>query len=269
LLQNPDAALWERLALARAFRFSLTQDTVGQWLRAAAEHLPEPLAAQLEEEASREGAIVGLVEEESNAAGDPVTIWSVATQQGMNAVRSDVEQARRSVTVALHLNDQADPTEGFEAAWNGLLRLYNLLQFIPNVYPAATDAESGAGYRELIGRFSSEGMEDMVPNEGTGPDDEAWAATLEYALEETRDLLIELRGVGTPPPTMPMEYREGGAIIAEAELGWPDSKVVILLPDQAEHRGAFEKAGWTLMALADAIENPEDVAEVLNATSEA
>lgn len=269
LLQEPTAAFWERLALAQALQYASRQDGIDAWLRAAEERLPGPLAALLDEEASREGAVVGLVEDGPDGAEDPVTIWAAATEEGIRAAATDIEQTRRSVTVACYLDDQIEVGPGFEAAWNGVLRLYNLFQFLPNAYPAAADEKSWAGYHELIGPAAGRDQKDTLPEASPGADAEAWETTLEYALDETRDLLTDLRAAGAPPPTMPYQHQEGGAIIAEAELGWPQAAVAVLLPKQEEHRSILEDAGWDVFTLRDATETPGAVTEALTDAAEA
>ena len=269
LLQHPASEFWERLALAQGLQCASRQDGTDDWLRAAEERLPGPLAALLEEEASREGAVVGLVEDGPDGAEDPVTIWATATEEGIRAVASDAEQTRRSVTVVCYLADRVEVGPEFEAAWNGVLRLYNLFQFLPNAYPAAADEKSWAGYHELIGHASGVDKKDALPEESPNENAEGWETTLEYALDETRDLLTDLRAAGAPPPTMPYQHQEGGAIIAEAELGWPQAAVAVLLPGQEEHRGVLEDAGWDVFTLRDVTESPEAVTEALTDAAEA
>jgi hypothetical protein len=62
---------------------------------------------------------------------------------------------------------------------------------------------------------------------------------------------------------MPHQHQEGGVITAEAELGWPESNVAILLPDQAAHRTTLEQAGWTVFTIDDATDNPQAIAGAL------
>jgi len=65
------------------------------------------------------------------------------------------------------------------------------------------------------------------------------------AAPEVHDLLGELSGRGAPVPEVGFELvGAGGAVLAEAELGWPAHKVAVLLANRQADVGAFETAGW-------------------------
>lgn len=289
LLERPSERFWERLALAQALRLASQQDELTPWLDAATERLPEALAQFLEDEARREEALLGYAEHGPDGAEGSVTIWAATTRSGVQAAGSDLEQARHLAVLACHLDDRGRPGGALEPAWNGVLRLYNLFQFLPNAYPAATGPKSMAEYHELIGRSADADAADRRPDldgqpgrpegrqsEGkrsaTTPaaeSDAAWEAALEYALEETSALLEVLRDAGAPAPAMPYEHQEDGVIVAVADLGWPGANVAVILPDQEAHRGRLESKGWEVLALERAAEQPEVVLQALQGASSA
>jgi hypothetical protein len=41
-----------------------------------------------------------------------------------------------------------------------------------------------------------------------------------------------------------------GSICAEAELAWPEKKVAVLLPEQAQYEARFSEQGWTVFLAA-------------------
>jgi DEAD/DEAH box helicase domain-containing protein len=142
--------------------------------------------------------------------------------------------------------------DNFGAAWNGFLRLYNLFQFIPEAYPVTSDEAVFTSYHELMGGAGASDADSKT--RGVVTDEEwrrAWDEALDLALEESEALLSELREHGAPPPLMPYELTDEGKIVAQAELGWPDQRVVVLLPDERMYQSDFEQAGWTAYGLPD------------------
>ena len=83
-----------------------------------------------------------------------------------------------------------------------------------------------------------------------GPD--LWAYVMAGALIEMRDGLIFLRDGGySMPDHIGFELASlQGEVIAEAELVWSSSRVVVLIEHQEDQRAAWEAAGWRVV-LAD------------------
>lgn len=58
-------------------------------------------------------------------------------------------------------------------------------------------------------------------------------------------MLATLFERGMPVPEVGFELAgDRGAVIAEAELAWPDRRIAILLPVQGGSAAAFAGAGW-------------------------
>jgi len=270
LLQQPDIALWERVALAQVLFTARQQDEEDKWLQTARERLPEDLTHVLDEAASREDALIGIQDRGPDMGDDPVTIWAAATQNGAQAVGADLEMALRSVIIALHLDDQTgEAKDDFEAAWNGLLRLYNLFQFLPEVYPVTADSEAFTAYCELIGsapRASDSRLDEDETREMA--QEEAWAEVVEYALEESETVLRALHEAGIAAPEMPFELQQSGAIVADAELGWPARSVAVVRPQQEERAGTFKEAGWRVFTLEEVSKDPNMLVDALQNNTE-
>jgi DEAD/DEAH box helicase domain-containing protein len=215
------------------------------------------------EEAAQEGALLGLEEQPA----DPVTLWAAAPKSAVQALRDDPEQALREAMVALHLDDSDERQgESFEATWNGFLRLYNLFQFLSGAYPVSADEKAFWGYEELIGqRHSPDSSDQSQPGASDGFDEEAWEQVLEYALDDVQPLLEPLREAQMPPPDVPSyELRRNGQIVAEAELGWPNRKVAVMLPGQTAHKDIFEEQGWSVYEAADLNDDPQELVDALS-----
>jgi hypothetical protein len=68
-----------------------------------------------------------------------------------------------------------------------------------------------------------------------------------------------------PPPDVPSyELRRNGQIVAEAELGWPDRKVAVMLPGQTAHKDIFEEQGWSVYEAADLNDDPQELVDALS-----
>ncbi|MCS4060632.1 DEAD/DEAH box helicase [Salinibacter ruber] len=267
LLETQDEALFERVALAQGLLFARQQSVPSEWLSAAEARLPAPLASLLEEEVETGDVLLGLREGPTDR--DPVTLWAAISEPAVQALSTDTDQARRRLTLALHLDDRQEQQGGdFEDHWNGFLRLYNLFQFIPGAYPATADKGAFRGYEDLIGTSASETLRDHVPEEGAsgGHDEEEWEETFsdaEYSPEPVTEILRALHEAGVPAPSVPFELRQNGRIVGAAELGWPGSGVAVLLPDQTPHQEPFEESGWDVYSASAAKENPGRLIEAL------
>ena len=136
--------------------------------------------------------------------------------------------------VALHLDDAA-PAENrdYRREWNGVLRLYNLLQFLPNGWWTTSSGVERDLYPELP--VSAPGMET--------PDWGAWAEAMSLADPKLHSTMETLAAKGIPPPEVGFELAgPGGEVVAEAELAWESERGAVLLAPGA--RQPFAEAGW-------------------------
>ena len=139
-------------------------------------------------------------------------------------------------------------TETTQRAWQKLLQILNLGQFLPWFF---------AGTRKGIdeGHFGQ-----LQWGKGAVVLDESeWDHILQLADEEVHELITELAMQGALIPVVGYELvDERGAAIAEAELAWEETKIVVLLGYQVEEsKSAFEDAGWKVFEL-------ENKAEIIN-----
>ena len=150
------------------------------------------------------------------------------------------------VFAAVRLDDRDPDPEGYKGIWNGTLRLYNLLQFLPNAWWTTTRGVDLGGYPEFA-----------PPREAPPDFRPEWKEALDEIDDGLRDMLADLSGSGVEPPEVGFELvGASGAVVAEAEVAWPDCKVAVLMADQEEHKVPFESAGWMVFgdqAPADAI----------------
>ena len=151
---------------------------------------------------------------------------------------------------AIHLHDD-DPSrvrDDFRAAWNEVLRAFNLLQFLPLAWWTTRRGIEENLYDELP--VKSHTWVTAVPDEPDGPEvTRPWVDALRFADETLRPVLVRLRERGLPPPEAGYELsRPKGRVLAEAELGWEDHRIAVLMTDQSVHRVTFESHGWRVLS---------------------
>lgn len=121
-----------------------------------------------------------------------------------------------------------------QAAWNGGLRLLNLLQFLPSFYVGCAEG------------LDLPGMEPPTPVSGMDVTDAAWTEVGDLVLTELKALIDALRARTPPVPVPEVLYEVAspdGLVHGTLELAWPDiRRGVVLDPGLA---GAFP--GWDVV----------------------
>ena len=148
-----------------------------------------------------------------------------------------------AAAAVVHLRDDKASRENkdYRRTWNGVLRLFNLLQFLPGAWWTTRVGVQ----RDVYPEFAPAPESPAAPEPASGLSSEDWRNASELAASELHALLRELSARGAPVPEVGYELiGSRGAVLAEAELGWPVEKVAVLLPDQEAHVAAFENAGW-------------------------
>ncbi len=148
----------------------------------------------------------------------------------------------------------------FKAAWQGYLRLFQLLRGAPGAwFMTRTGTAEGAEYQPLAAQLHGPG----APPGRQPPGGAAWrdAGEIEPGY---RRLALRLMAAGVREPEIGMEIpdRRGDAW-AEAELLWEEERVAVTA--RADTAGALGEAseGWTVLYLEDLGGDPAPVIEVL------
>ena len=136
--------------------------------------------------------------------------------------------------VALHLHDRNPENDGYRETWNGTLRFFNLIQFLPNSWWTTSVASSQGSYAGFA--FQSEAQ--AVPSD-------EWTNVVQDADEAFRKLLLRLASLDVVLPEVGYELADStGTVVGEAEIAWVESRTAVLRDDQESHAAAFEAAGW-------------------------
>ena len=230
-LEDPDFNRWKRAVFVDLFRiFEQSRlDKAGfqsKLLSAAKEILPAQAADALPN------------------ADEPVFVAGrgVSRNSDLGAVDLFVAVPRAAITqrdvdgmfVALHLHDRNPENDGYRETWNGTLRLFNLIQFLPNSWWTTSVASSHGSYAGFA--FQSEAP--------AGPNEE-WTNVVKDAEEAFRELLLRLASLDVALPEVGYELADStGTVVGEAEIAWVESRTAVLRDDQESHAAAFEAAGW-------------------------
>ena len=164
-----------------------------------------------------------------------------------------------AAAIAVHLHDDEASRESahYRRTWNGVLRLFTLLQFLPGAWWTTRVGVE----RDVYPEFAPVAGSPAAPAPGSGPRSDEWREVIELASPALQALLEDLSTRGAPVPEAGFELPGStGAVLAEAELGWPENEVAVLLADQQAQADAFKQAGWRVFAadvngLAEAVAN--------------
>ena len=162
------------------------------------------------------------------------------------------------MVAVIHLHDDETSREepDYRSVWNGALRLFNLLQFVPNAWWTTRTGVRRTVYPEFA-RAGTAPPDDGAP--------EGWEVAIGLAAPELRPAMEHWSELGLPVPETGFELAgSGGRVIAEAELAWPGRKAAVLLPEQQAWSGPFEEVGWTVFD-GTAEHVPDAVAAALSA----
>ena len=260
-LAKPDPELWKRAVftqLVSEFDQAIMKspELAQRFATAATAALPEAAADFLSDSPSDAPAqdahvFAGRGEWRVSGKGEPAGFFAQGLADLLLAMPPSALQRLDPDAMwgAIHLHDD-DPNrarEHFQTAWNDVLRAFNLLQFLPLAWWTTRRGMDGNLYHELP--TQSHTWITAAPDEPDDPEaTSAWADALRFADEELRPDLLRLREQDIPPPEAGYELTgPKGRVLAEAELGWEDHRIAVLMTDQSANRVTFESRGWRVV----------------------
>jgi len=84
------------------------------------------------------------------------------------------------------------------------------------------------------------------------------SGVLRYCAPECHEIVRACAREGLPLPEVGYEPEDAsGAVCGQVELAWPEQKVAVALPDQADGKAALEAQGWAVLSAAEAAAEPE------------
>lgn len=239
---NPALAQLQRNALWLGFLMipSSTEDRtacmhqLGQWQP----RLPEPLNAPTPSDFAPSVA----------KAGGPcavITHWPLAWAKPTPPV-----EGWTAPGVVILDEASAENGEELHRAWRRWLQVFNAMQFLPGMLMVTG---TGLDARDYDAMDSAAGAQ---LGGSTPPGQEAlqeiWQAVLDQTLGELKSGLRSLAKAGAAVPEVGLELAdEKGRVVADAELAWPETKLVLLRADQADLVSAWSDAGWQVVELTE------------------
>jgi DEAD/DEAH box helicase domain-containing protein len=199
----------------------------------------------------------GLVKGElADAAAEEDAGMQMLTWVTTEAVRQRKLGAVQVVGCLRDVGEVCAATE-FKKAWNGFLRLYNLMQFLPDCLFVTAQGLQDNAYQSLEFVFAAH----TAPSQ---PDD-AGLQLSEYAGLVDSDVLEAMRalvshGVRIPAAdAVPYELcGPRGNIMGQAELAWEEPHMAFVYEDDTESKQTFERAGWTVYTVEALIARPAE-----------
>ena len=232
-LADPDPLAWKRAVFTNMLRLFEPAEMQGDGLKsevaASVNALPEALRdafADLPKEAALARSVAWQ--------DAPSDLGELLLGLPLAAIRDTDPDP---LAVSLHLNDAVFARDGGRRAWNGVLRLYNLLQFLPGAWwTTASGVERGY--------YAAFGMPEATADETL---DAPWSEAVSLASPALHGTMRTLAARGAPAPEVGFELPDGsGRVTAEAELAWPDERVAVVVA--AESAAPFAAAGWRVYA---------------------
>ena len=150
---------------------------------------------------------------------------------------------------ALVLDDLVDQSEHKpHLDWRQWLRLFNTFQTLPGMVMTTLSGIQAGDLESLVTMKPAAappvGSTDQVALS------QEWTAALAMTVESLRPGLHTLARLGATPPVIGHELaNERGVVIAEAEMAWVDSHLVLLTFDQADLQGIWKSNGWKTLVL--------------------
>lgn len=254
-LENPDEKKWRQFMFVAALmhidanRYEEVS-AAKNWMQGLEYLLPEEMADKMKETdcpGFNASCLYGNYDSKNQDGNNFLKQYVVVEQKALTPPGNPL-----GVRVGCYLNDKAEEKEktGFQASWNGFLRLYNFYQFLPYSYFVTSQGNSANAYDTIkLYEEPLAGAEVKAVAEAGG-----WDAVKELTDEALHDLLDLLRDNEWPIPEAGFELVcENNEIIASAELGWEDLKIAFLTDEEIQYQGRFLNFAWKTVPISEVL----------------
>jgi DEAD/DEAH box helicase domain-containing protein len=248
-LANPDDAQWRSFALVRTYaHINPTLKPDQGWGDEVRSLLGDDLAALAQVDAPNRR--FGQLQWHS-IDGVPL----VKSYLSLDPTRH-AQQDPQSVFALTWLDDR-DSHTGEPAplqAWQGVLRQFNLFQFLPYVW--VITERSAATIRPELSTLSVNAAPTAAPQPKVEIQED-WQQLMAFTDPAVHPLLEQLaqRHLPRPEPGYELEDEDGAVLTVPAELAWPEFQIALLL-DEAD-LNSFSDQGWSAYSLDDVQADPD------------
>ncbi|MBF0230041.1 MAG: DEAD/DEAH box helicase [Desulfamplus sp.] len=251
-LSNPLPFIWQKMALIYSMGFlKAPQSDIPQSWREFFEKLPQPF----------EDDLLGRVK--PCLCGGPdlrnlpfINIYARIEQKCFQG-KNDFSGAGLLAIIEDGEDSSSLVSDGFEAAWNGFLRGYNLFQFLPRAGFLTTTGIAAHFYENIPSidsnnnQCSTENLSKEIPKESSHTSFEdsadfikAWEELKSLVLPEFMPLVEQMQKSGITAPEAGIEVEKNGEVTGEIELAWIGKRVAVLKSDYAYLKISLESDGW-------------------------
>ena len=157
----------------------------------------------------------------------------------------------------IYLNDTATEIDKeLQKAWVGVLRYFNILQFIDHSYVVTVKGN----INNLNTRLQSPKTSQDKSTNTNYNNSVAWQKLEELIFDETAlSLLTHMQNNNWELPEVGYELMDTNkVVIAEAEFVWNSYKCALLIEEDINSREHFQKAGWQVSTITEVLANPEE-----------
>jgi DEAD/DEAH box helicase domain-containing protein len=247
--KNSESKLWTRFALVNTLAYIdsfINKDSEKQnsWYQNLETYINYPLRSNLELFA--DDTMVGTLNYPSikNAS---VQIYTVINK---NNHQKNKDSQAVFTTIILNLNHN-ESEEKDQRLWNGVLRLFNLYQFLPYSYIAVSPEKLSYLIDTGIKKYSTSERKQVFPQ---------WQQIEDLVAEEILPLLPHFQENNWLLPEVGYELNNHlGTVIAEAELAWIDHQFAIIL--EPSEKETFLAHNWVAVTIQELLADPESYRE--------
>ena len=254
-LARPDAARWELYSFIQAINgptgnFGLTDEN---WAIKQFERIIEPSSwdefeiPTLSEQPT--GETYNSILLKLDEVDRPLMCMHVSIPK--DALRDPKRRTELKLTARLFDDPDIAETKGFKASWNGFLRLYNMMQFFPQVQFVTTQGLMAGDFNDV--------PQDAQISINAPINQTELLDLLELTDPDVHEILKDISSGNYILPEPGLEIiGENGQIIATVELGWLNEKIAILLPSEYPSIKILTASGWTVSKISNYLEKSEN-----------
>ncbi|CCQ63921.1 DEAD/DEAH box helicase [Crocosphaera watsonii] len=248
-LTNPAQIPWEKFALVSTLahidvNFSKDKLKRQQWEKEVQSIMSPDVWSQFKNSLSTQ-LLLGLIEKLSTNQDALCKLYTAISP------KEHRNNEAQSAFVILWINDKNAIEEEKKRVWNGLLRQFNLLQFLPYTYIITNQDFSEVNFNSLsVDRKNSS-------FELSNVDQEQWQELKSLLFEETALILFDyMQSHQWLLPEVGFELtNQMGTVIAEAEIAWTDRKIA-LVTDELDVE-PLKNEPWQVFTIASVLEDME------------
>ena len=252
-LVNPQPSAWTDMALVYSLclHSDLKDEIPAPW-NEALEKLPGSMADLITGKAG-----------ECYIGGDAWDDLSHVITYARSDKSAVMQKAYDRIALIAVLEDDDDETsdgDGFERAWNGYIRTYNLMQFLPGTRFVTRKGVAEYRYDTLSDRAAVIDITPPVVEKRERSN--AWADARELAAEELLFLLDAIEARGIEAPAAGDEFTSDGVVIGELELAWYDNRIGVYAAQSDRMLAKLKADGWRLFAMDEVATNHETIIDL-------